>query len=112
MAGQSSGGCFLTSACVEAKGASDNCYELTTLRKFRDEYRTNQECCKCEITHYYQVAPVIVERIKAIKESAKVFEQIYNELVLPCVKMIEEHNLSGAHSLYRTKVQELQAQYL
>ena len=111
-AGQSSGGCFLTSACVEAKGLPDDCYGLTTLRKFRDEYLAKQECGKCEIAHYYNVAPVIVERIKASKESAKVFDQIYDELVAPCVKMIEECNLSGARVLYRSKVQELQAQYL
>ena len=37
---------------------------------------------------------------------------IYDELVAPCVKMIEECNLSGARVLYRSKVQELQAQYL
>lgn len=32
----SSGGCFLTSACVKSKGLPDNCYELTRLRWFRD----------------------------------------------------------------------------
>lgn len=110
--GQSSSGCFLTSACVDAKGLPDDCYELTILRKFRDEYLAQQECGKCEIAHYYQVAPAIVESIKASNESAKVFNQIYNELVSPCVKMIEQHNLFGAHSLYRAKVQELEAQYL
>lgn len=110
--GGSSDGCFLTSACVEAKGLPDDCYELTTLRKFRDEYLAKQECGKSEIAHYYHVAPTIVERIKTSKESVKVFDQIYNELVSPCVTMIEKCNLSGAHDLYRAKVQELQAEYL
>ena len=111
-AGQSSGGCFLTSACVEAKDLPDDCYELTTLRKFRDEYLANLECGKCEIAHYYHIAPTIVEKIQERKNSTEMFEKIYSEMVVPCVKMIEECNLSGAHSLYREKVQELQVQYL
>ena len=32
--GTSSGGCYLTSACVESKNLPDNCHELTVLRQF------------------------------------------------------------------------------
>lgn len=110
-AGQSSGGCFLTSACVEAKGLPDDCYELTVLRKFRDGYLVKQESGKCEIAHYYHVAPVIVEKIKACDNGNAVFEKIYNELVIPCVKMIESSDLAGAHNLYRNYVLTLQKQY-
>lgn len=110
--GGSSDGCFLTSACVEAKGLADDCYELTTLRKFRDEFLMKQEYGKCEIAHYYHVAPAIVDKIKASKNSNAVFERIYNELVAPCVKMIEESNLSGAHKHYRNYVVTLEKQYL
>lgn len=48
-AGTSSGGCFLTSACTEAKGLADDCYELTMLRAFRDEYLVKQKSGKAEI---------------------------------------------------------------
>ena len=99
---QSSGGCFLTSACVKTKGLPDDCYELTTLRRFRDEYMANQECGKCEIAHYYNVAPKIVEIINGCDNSNDIFEKIYNELVLPCIKMIEDANLVGAHNHIRT----------
>ena len=34
--GNDSGGCFLTSACTEARGLPDDCHELTVLRSFRD----------------------------------------------------------------------------
>lgn len=110
--GNDTSGCFLTSACVEAKGLPDDCYELTTLRKFRDEYLANLECGKCEIAHYYHVAPAIVEKIKANKDSNTFFERIYIELVVPCVKMIEEANLSGAHKHYRDYVVALEKRYL
>lgn len=38
----SSEGCFLTSACTEAHGLPDDCYELTTLRKYRDSILAKQ----------------------------------------------------------------------
>ena len=106
--GQSSGGCFLTSACVEAKGLPDDCYELATLRKFRDEYLAKQECGKCEIAHYYRVAPIIVEEIKKSSNAMAIFEKIYAELVIPCVKLIEDGDYVGAHNKYREYVTMLE----
>jgi len=106
--GGSSDGCFLTSACVEAKGLPDDCYELTTLRRFRDDYLAKQECGECEISHYYGVAPAIVAKIKSRPNANELFEKIYNELVVPCVKMIEEGNLNGAHIRYREYVTMLE----
>ena len=110
--GNDTSGCFLTSACVEAKGLPDDCYELTTLRKFRDEFLAKQECGKCEIEHYYHVAPAIVDRINASKDSIAVFERIYDELVVPCIKMIEGSNFFGAHMHYRDYVVKLEKQYI
>lgn len=34
------GGCYLTSATVEYMGLEDNCYQLSILRKYRDDYLT------------------------------------------------------------------------
>ena len=106
--GNDTSGCFLTSACVEAKGLPDDCYELTTLRKFRDEYLAKQECGACEIAHYYHVAPGIVERIKAGENAIAVFEKIYEELVVPCVKLIEDGQLEKAHEKYRGYVRKME----
>ena len=49
--GSSSGtdGCYLTSACVMAKGLPDHCEELETLRVFRDEYLAGQPGGRAEI---------------------------------------------------------------
>lgn len=55
--GQDSSGCFLTSACVEAKGLPDDCSELSVLRHFRDSYLAGIEEGKAEICEYYHVAP-------------------------------------------------------
>ena len=106
--GNDTSGCFLTSACVEAEGLADDCYELTVLRKFRDEYLAGLECGKCEIAHYYRVAPTIVARIKSKTNANAVFHSIFEELVAPCVKLIEEGNYDTAHMRYREYVIKLE----
>lgn len=108
----SSSGCFLTSACVEAKGLPDDCRELTTLRRYRDEYLAKQDCGQCEINHYYHVAPQIVEKIKARPDALAVFEHIYDELVVPCVRHIDAGDMEAAHTLYRDCVLALEKEYL
>ena len=111
-AGSSSGGCYLTSACVEAMGLADDCHELTVLRAFRDGYMRTTETGPADICHYYHTAPVIVARIKADAKSAAVFEAIYQELVLPCVKLIESARNGEAYEIYKGYVQKLEEKYL
>lgn len=49
--------CYLTSACMKyfQEKFDDNCYELTILRWFRDNFVSKED-----IEHYYEVAPIIV----------------------------------------------------
>ena len=107
----SSGGCFLTSACVEAKGLADDCRELTVLRAFRDGYLRSTENGESEIKEYYHVAPSIVAKIKAEANSLAVFERLYKELVLPCVEFIDKGMNKEAHELYSSYVQKLKLEY-
>lgn len=87
---RNSGGCYLTSACMGAKGEefSDDCYELEVLRKFRDSYV--KENYPKDIEMYYEIAPLIVEKIEDLKESNDIFEKMYDELVVPCCELIEK----------------------
>ena len=105
--GDSSGGCFLTSACAEARGLPDDCHELTVLRSFRDGYLRSQPEGEAEIAEYYAVAPKIVEAIRRKSNCVELFDAIYRELVEPCVAMIERGENVEAHTLYRTYVLQL-----
>ena len=107
-----SGGCFLTSACVDAQGLSDDCEELTTLRVFRDSYIKSLPQGKYELCKYYHTAPTIVAKIRALPNATEVFNSIYNELVLPCVKLIHAGNNEAAYKKYRDYVKTLQEQYI
>lgn len=110
--GRSSGGCYLTSACVEAKGLSDNCHELTTLRSFRDNYLRNVPTGPADICEYYHTAPLIVNTIKQLPNSVFIFEMLYEELVQPCVDLIESGKNEEAYTRYRNYTKMLQKKYI
>ena len=108
----SSGGCYLTSACVYAKGLPDNCYKLETLRKFRDEYMKALPQGENEIKHYYMVAPLIVDRINTSSNPVSVWTSIYDELITPCVSLIEKCCLQEAYEKYKEYTLALEYKYL
>lgn len=110
--GNDTSGCFLTSACTEARGLPDDCHELTVLRTFRDGYMRTTETGAADICHYYHSAPAIVEKIRRSGNATEIFAAIYQELVLPCVKLIEEGQNSEAYALYKGYVKKLEVQYL
>lgn len=107
----SSGGCYLTSACVEAKGMADDCEQLQNLRTFRDVYLRGTEGGAQEIAEYYLIAPKIVENIKKRKDSTAIFEKVYEELIEPCVSFIKQGNNEQAHKLYKEYTLQLKQEY-
>ncbi len=107
-----SGGCYLTSACVEAKGLPDDCRELTVLRNFRDGYMRTTSTGTADICEYYHTAPVIVEKIKSLPNAKEIFDRLYSELVIPCVEMIESGKNEEAYTAYKNYTKKLQIQYL
>lgn len=109
--GQDSTGCFLTSACVEAKGLPDDCHELTVLRSFRDGYLSSIPGGREEIAEYYFVAPRIVAAIKSRANALAIFNSIYEELVYPCVEMIENGYNHEAYVRYMSYTKALQKKY-
>lgn len=69
-------GCFLTTAACELRGLPDDCHELTTLRRFRDEVLlSSREGCAL-VEDYYNEAPSLVPFIKVDEESERVWRDI------------------------------------
>lgn len=100
----SSSGCFLTSACMIAKGLPDDCKELTVLRDFRDNWLKQQPGGIEDIAEYYMVAPKIVERINAESNALDTWNELYETLVVPCVEMIQQEKMVEAYQLYKKTV--------
>lgn len=75
-----SGGCFLTTACCQYKGLPDDCYELTTLRNFRDTYLKTTEAGNALVEEYYRIAPSIVDKIMESPNKVGLLEDIYTQV--------------------------------
>ena len=109
--GDSYGGCYLTSACIYAKGLSDDCYELETLRRFRDTWLKNFKKGKDVIKQYYEIAPKIVSAINETKNSKLVYDMLYEKMVKPCVTFIEQEKYQEALELYQRMTLQLEKEY-
>lgn len=109
--GDSSGGCYLTSACMYAKELPDNCYELEVLRNYRDTWLKNEKEGSCLICRYYEIAPKIVSAINETVNSKDIYERLYETMIKPCVKFIEEGKNKEALELYRDMTLQLEKEY-
>ena len=104
----SSGQCYLTSACMEhfQDEFDDNCYELTVLRWFRDNFVSKED-----IELYYNVAPTIVKNIDALDNNEQIYNYIYSHIVEACVKAIENGDYDFAYNRYKSSVLALNEQF-
>lgn len=104
----SSGSCYLTSACMSyfQEEFDDNCYELTVLRWFRDNFVSAED-----IKHYYEVAPIIVEAIDKDEKSNVIYDYIYDNVIDYCVEQIEHGNYIDAYNRYKSSVLVLEEQF-
>lgn len=104
-------GCFITTAACEHFGKPDDCYELTTLRQFRDGWLALQPGGEETIREYYRIAPVIVKALNASSQRDTVYSDIWNHCILPCVQMIEQGAYGPCRALYEKMVLGLKQKY-
>lgn len=105
----SGSGCYLTTACMlhMQEDFDDNCNELMTLRWFRDNFVSKED-----IKYYYEVAPVIVNRINSISDNSKIYTWIYEHIVNPCVIAIKQGNYEFAYNRYKNSILALEEQFV
>lgn len=105
--GQKQKKCYLTTACVMSIGLKDDCNELNTLRRFRDEYLQNQPEGNRLIDEYYGIAPSIVDKINFRKDAASIYNSIYKDVILPCVDAINARQYDEALARYKDMFNKL-----
>lgn len=98
-AASSSGGCFVTTACCQYKGLEDDCYELTTLRRLRDDYMKNTPMGNSLVKMYYDKAPALVEALDKCENKGEVYENIYKRIT-EVAKLTNEKKYSDAVGRY------------
>lgn len=105
-------GCFITTAVCESFGKADNCYELSTLRSFRDDWLSQSPGGEELIEKYYQIAPKIVEEIDRRDDRKEIYLNIYERYLKPCLQFIENQQYEACRDLYRNMVLSLEHQHL
>jgi uncharacterized protein YjbI with pentapeptide repeats len=109
--GKPTGGCFLTTACVEAMNLPDDCHELQTLRKFRDGFVSETNEGRKLIKEYYEIAPRIVEAIQASGNENEILKGLYSE-IKQIVSMIDTKRDIEALRYYCEMTRRLKKLYL
>ena len=103
-------GCFLTTACITQVGLSDDCHQLTVLRKFRDRYVAALPNGAEVLSEYYAVAPAITRSIHQSPHRDAELDAIFC-VVNEAVSLVEQGKLSEAFTRYESLFADLKARY-
>ncbi len=98
-------GCYITTAICEASGKADNCYELTVLRKFRDEWLAKQPDGMYLINDYYETAPKIVSAINLRDDRNSVYSFLESNFLKKCLSFIKKSQMMDCKKCYIDMVQ-------
>lgn len=104
--------CFITTAVCDSFGKSDDCFELTTFRKFRDKWLITQPDGKTLIKEYYAIAPKIVSNINQLADSAQIYRTIWQKHLEPCLNFIQHGDNLACKNKYVEMILELKKKYL
>lgn len=100
-------GCFLTTATVGAVGLADDCWELSTLRRFRDGWLARQPFGAALIAEYYRLAPALVALIDARADARKIWLESWAFGIVPAAMAARLGLNRLALWLYRRMVSSL-----
>lgn len=103
--------CYITTAVCEQQHKADDCYELTTLRDYRDSYLMQTEEGRALVEEYYDIAPGLVMIMDMQNEREAIYADIYDRYILPCIRYIEKGQNEECSTLYQKMVKSLQNQY-
>lgn len=90
---------LLNNCLLRRKGLPDDCYELTTMRKYRDEILKQTNTGREIISFYYAEAPRIVKQINNSIKKKEICDWIYSE-ICEVIKLYENGQVNEAGNRY------------
>jgi hypothetical protein len=102
-------GCFITTACCDVLGLGDDCFELRTLRRYRDEVLAKQPGGPAAIARYYAIAPHIIAQLSAKTRNSRLVSA-YARYILPSAIAAKLGLNALAYRLYVRMLDELSAE--
>jgi hypothetical protein len=104
--------CFITTAVTKTLGLPDDCYELNSFRKFRDEYLAEQPLGRLEIMEYYMTAPSVVEAIDKSPSREQIYRDIWNRHLNQCLRLYEQNHFEQCRQSYEDMMSELREKWM
>ncbi len=104
--------CFITTAVCKYFDKPDDCYELTLLRRFRDEWLFYTSDGIELIKEYYDIAPNIVSKIEESNMEDIIYHKLWDEYINPCISLIENNEFEKCKKLYISMVNYLKDTFL
>ena len=103
---QQGSGCFITTAFCDYFGKPDDCFELTTLRDYRDMWLRLQPGGEELAKEYYETAPGIVERLNALPPAGKdrIYASLWSDYIEPCLGLIKNRDYEKCREKYISMV--------
>lgn len=83
-------GCFITTACLTARGLPDDCEQLEAFRSFRDSYVRALPDGERIIEEYYRNAPRVVAAIEYSTGPQQTYRTLYKEEVSGVLELLYE----------------------
>lgn len=102
--------CFITTACVKYYNLNDDCYQLSTLRKFRDTHLKKTNKGNKLVIMYYEVAPILVDYLEHDSNKSYLFREIFAQINDAC-KAIDSNKTQEAIRIYAQVVFSLMKKY-
>jgi len=103
--------CFITTAVCTSFHKTDDCYELTMFRNFRDKWLSKEADGNTLINEYYRIAPSIVQNIDSYPNASDIYLQIWNHYLRPCLHYIETGENMHCKKLYIEMVKALEEKF-
>jgi hypothetical protein len=100
-------GCFLTTACCAVVGLPDDCWELETLRRFRDGWMSRFAEGRADVERYYREAPAVAGRLSASRAGRSQLLRLYWTVIVPSAVLIRLGANRLAYRLYRRMMLDL-----
>lgn len=104
--------CFVTSATCGYLGLTDDCWELTQLRSFRDNYLLKLPKGSSLVDRYYDNAPKLLEVINRDKNKSSILLSLYFKDILPSAILAKLKLNKIALWRYKAMMQRLEKRYL
>lgn len=82
------------------------------LRQFRDSYVLNAPNGHSLVRDYYEIAPIIVDRINQSRFSEQEYRILWTDLVRPCVRLLQFGRKADALDRYKKVVIDLSSEFI